>query len=150
MSLHQTIIAAVKTTIEALTGEPTVVIRDRLVVMEEDTLPLIVLVKGREIPATQYAFGGSAFRGYEVFVNLVYAQNADIQTSIDDAQGWRDTIRKTLIPDSTAVPPLLSGVTQVWRIDEIEASGVRPQAAESNYEEARLGLLYRTCEASHA
>lgn len=148
MSQHKTIIDAVKTAIEALTGEPTVVIRDRIVKFEEDTLPIVVLTMGKEQRIGDY-FGGT-YRGYEVFVGIFYAQNQQVQTSIDDAKPWRDTIRKALIPDETSAPPILSGVSAVWDCDEIDTPAAGPAASEANYEEARLGLLYKTSEARHA
>lgn len=152
MSMHETIVEAVKTSIETLTGEPTVALRDRFAVLEGDlaALPLVVLVKGQEFPATRYTFGGGAYRGYEVLAYVVYAQNHQVQTGIDDAAGWRDQIRKRLIPDSTSVPPILTGVSAVWDVNETQAPAVPKPGLEDGYEVASLGLRFETNEAQHA
>jgi hypothetical protein len=150
MSTHKDIVDAVKTLVDAVSGGVTSVIRDRAVKLEEDTLPLVVIVKGREFPATRYAMGGGAYRAYEVFVYALCAQNQQVQTGIDDGSALRATIRKRLIPDGTAVPPLLTGVAAVWDVNEVEAPDQRPAAAEAGYEEAKLGLRYETIEDQHA
>lgn len=144
VSMHQTIIAAVKTAIEGLTSPPTVVLRDRPVLMEEDSLPLIILTKGKE-RAIRHYFGGE-MRGYVVNVAILYAQNQAIQTGIDDAQDWRETIRDTFVPDNSFTPPILAGVSAVYDCDEVEAPPQRPDIAMANYEESLLALEFRTSE----
>lgn len=145
MSVHKTIADAVKTKIETLTGEPTVVIRDRQMKLEEDTLPLTLVVMGGERSGDHY-FGGE-YRGYEIFISVFYAQNHNVQTNIDDARNWREDIRNLFILSDTVQPPILTGVSSVWDCDEIESPAQRPAAAEVNYEESRLGLLFWTSEA---
>jgi len=145
MSVHKTIADAVKTKIETLTGEPLVVLRDRLYRSEEDPLPIVVLQMGKERSDEHY-FGGQ-YRGYEMFASIFYAQNQAVQTGIDDARDWREDIRDLFIPSDSVQPPILTGVSSVWDCDEIDAPAQREATAEINYEESRLGLLFWTTEA---
>lgn len=147
-SMHKTIIDQVKTQTAALSGAPTCVLRDHTLKIRADSLPLVILEMGRET-VIQYTFGGGVLRGYEVIFTILYAQNFQAQSGIDDAKSFRDQIRKAFIPDST-VTTILTGVSAVWDCDEIEAPAQVPAKAESGYEEARLALLFKTSEASHA
>lgn len=147
--MHKTIIDAVKTTIEGLTGEPTVIVRAEAWKLKGDPLPLIVLTMGDERGTPNHPEGES--REYEVLVTLLYSQDLQIQTGIDDAKGWRDTIRKRLVPDpSVAVGSILSGVSAVWNVDAADMPTQDDGLFRSGYEEARLGLVYYTSEVSHA
>lgn len=149
MSVHKTIIDAVKTATAALSGAPTVVLRTHEIKLTGDSLPLVILEMGGE-QVLGYVFGGCVQRGYEIFAQILYAQNHQVQTGIDDAKVFRDTMRKAFIPDNTSTPPILSGVSAVWDVDEIEFPAQRVVTVESGYEEARLALLFKTSEASHA
>ncbi len=149
MSVHQSIAEAVKTAIEALTSPPTVVLRIQAWKIDGDTLPLVIVTKGDQ-RTTEYTLGGTVFREYEIIVTVLYSQAAKVQTGIDDAMAWRETIRKRLVPDPTVTPPILTGVSVVWDCDAVEFPAQDRGQFEAGYEEARLGLLYRTNEETHA
>ena len=155
MSQHQTIISAVKTMIETLTGEPTVEIRADLTLLEGDIKgtakgkPLIILAMGGERPAN----AGTEFEGreYETFCAIHYVQNFLIRTgTIDDAKGWRDTIRKLLVPDRTvASGSILTGVSAVWDCNAVDLPVQDRSLTAAGWEVALLGLVHSTCEVSH-
>lgn len=144
-SLHQTIIAAVKTAIEGLTGEPTVDIRSSVVKLTGDTLPMIILTKGaqRNVGNT---FGSTVYREYDVGVAVIYAQNHAIRTGLDDAAPWVEDIRELLIPDSTSTPPLLSGVSQVWDISEADYAEANSGDFADGYEIVQQTFTFHTTE----
>jgi hypothetical protein len=148
-AMHETIIGAVKTAIETLTGEPTVTIRTQMTRMDGDALPLIVLTMGDERDK-EYTLGGTVFREYEVIATFLYAQNHVLTSGYADARGWRDDVRKRLIPDPTVSLPILAGATAVWDVDAVNLPAEDPRALNQGYELARLGLLYQTNEVSHA
>jgi hypothetical protein len=147
-AMHETIIGAVKTAIETLTGEPTVTIRTQMTRMDGDALPLIILTLGDE--RQEPAATGTTFGEYEIIATFLYAQNHVLTSGYADAKGWRDSVRKRLIPDHTVSLPILTGVTAVWDVDAVDLPAEQPREFTAGYEVARLGLVYHTSEASHA
>ena len=58
---------------------------------------------------------------------------------------------EVVVPDPTvAVGSILSGVSSVWNVDAVDLPKQDEALFRSNYEEAQLGLVYYTSEASHA
>jgi hypothetical protein len=148
-STHHEIASAVKTAIETLSGEPTVKVRAQMWLMDEDTLPLIVVTMGVE-EEEGAVLGGGTLRTYEIVITILYASNQKIETTIADAKGWRESIRKRLVPDNTVSQPILPGVTAVYAARSTDLPADDERAFGNNYEMARLGMTYSTCEDVHA
>jgi hypothetical protein len=148
-SVHDTITGGLKTLVETLSGEPTVVVRDEMVRMEGDALPLIVITKGQERLVGR-GTGGALVREYDTFLTFLAAQNFVFESGIGDMDGWRDSVRRRLEPDGTVSPPILPGAAMVYDIEceELPADDTRAKAA--GYERAQLGVVCRTGEAAHA
>lgn len=101
MSALGTILTAVKTRIETLTGEPPVSIRKRVNAREGESLPLIVVAPLGERVADQ-GFGGSVAIEYRVGVALITAGN---NVYDDDLLAYLDTwesIRKKVFDSDYA------------------------------------------------
>lgn len=146
-SQHKTIIDALKTAIEAgLTGEPTIVIREQMYKLKTDTLPMIVLTMGVERQGP-HTMGGSEFREYEIIVTTIYASNQQLETTIDDAKSIREDIRELVTVGPSTSLPLLS-ITGLWDCTAVDLPADNPSVFEAGYEEARLGLIYRSNEAT--
>ncbi len=149
-STHLDIANAVRVAIQTIPSAPTIKVRAQMFLIDEDSLPLIVVTMGEEQSGEVY-FGGGQFRSYEIVVTALVAQNQQIESGIGTAKGWRDAIKQRLVPDwMTAPSATLPGVSSVWQVMAVELPGEDPRAYANNYETARLGLIYRTSEATHA
>ena len=151
MSVAKTITDAVATAVGAIASVPTVTVREQRYKLDGDTLPLVVITEGPE-QTLRYITHGCVLRGYVVVVTVLYARNQLLTgDGRDSAKGWRETIRKALVPDDSVAPgSVLAGVAAVWDVDA-EDVPTEPEADfRAGYQTAELGLLYKTSEASHA
>lgn len=149
-SVHDTIVAATRTKLLTLTGEPTIEVRDELVRLEGDTLPLILLKRGGERPGP-YHFG-SQDHEYEVEGAVYSTQNHVLLTGHGEAVSWREAIRNRVMPDPSAASPLpiLPGAPTVWDVDFYNLPGDSPRAKAAGYEVSYFGILFRSNEAIFA
>jgi hypothetical protein len=147
---HDSIVAAYKTLVETLTGEPPVVIQSTFARQEGDPLPRVVLVAGDERPGP-YHFGCQDHE-YEVLGQVEYGQDQVLTSGIGDARAVRQAIRDRTMPDPAAAnpTPILPGVTAVWDVDFFELPADDRAAKDAGYEIARFGVLYKANEAIHA
>lgn len=149
MATQDTIASAIKTLVETLTGEPTVIVRDEMVRMEGDTLPLIIITKGGERTIERYS-GNSIRREYEIVLTFLGSQNHVLESSLGTLQTWRDSVKKRVEPDDTVTPPILPAATMVYDIRTVDLPAEDRAAKAAGYDRVQLGLLVYTSEDTHA
>jgi hypothetical protein len=141
---HEAIATAVRDVIAALPGVPTVVVRAQAFRVDGDTLPLVLVTMGDERELRRLT-GGLALREYVLVVTVLYAKDQKLETLVGDAKGWREAIRRVLLPDDVVTESLLAEPT-VYAVDAVEMPTEDAGAYRGNYQTARLGLVYRNSE----
>jgi hypothetical protein len=141
MSQIYDILDAVKTRLEAITGAPTVVVRKRLILLETDTLPVIVLAPAESSQTIRFRVFGKAAYQYNIGVALVEAGNRQFVAGTEDSLDLQQAIRDAL----TGV--LLSG-TDVWDTDisTNEAVMMPVDGNAQNYQISTFIATYSTLE----
>lgn len=142
MSVINNILNAVKQRLDILQTLPTVVIRKRMMMLDGDTLPIVIigLLNGESIPSE--AFGYINYE-YTVGIALVQAGNRNFTTGIESDLDLRELLRDTL----TGVK--LTGVPEVWDTNVVEGAPLNMPLTGSNtanYQLSAVQVRYKTME----
>lgn len=142
MSVINNILNAVKQRLDVLQTLPPVVVRKRMIMLDGDTLPIVIvgLLNGEAIP--MQAFGHIIYE-YTVGVALVQSGNRNFVTGIQSDLDLRELLRDTL----TGVK--LTGVPEVWDTDIIEGAPLNMPlngGNTANYQLSAVQVKYKTME----
>lgn len=142
MSVALDILNAVKTKLQAIAGIPTVVVRKRLIVLESDNLPIIVISLIDNSQDIRFRVFGKAAYDYHVGVALVEAGNREFTTGQTQSFDLQQKIRYEL----NAIK--LSGAEKVWDTNiEINESSFMPVDGNAmNYQISTWLVTYSTLE----
>lgn len=141
MSVFYQILDAVRDRLATIPSVPTIVIRKRAILVQEDTLPLIIVSPGREVIGDE-AFGNVVEYLYSIEVTIIQAGNRVYEADVATLFDLRENIRNQLFQ------PLLSGAASVYDC-QLETSPafevVSGQA--SNYDISGMVITYKSVEA---
>ncbi len=141
MSVINSILVAVKQRLDILQTWPTVVVRKRMVMLDGDGLPIVIvgLVTGESIPLEVFGYIGYE---YTVGIVLVQSGNRNFVTGISTDLDLRELLRDTL----TGVK--LIGVPEVWDTNVVEGAPLdMPLAGNTaNYQLSTVQVKYKTME----
>jgi hypothetical protein len=141
MSVSYDILNALKTRLQAVNGLPSVVVRKRLMLLETDSLPIVVIALLEQSQDIKWrVFGKVAFK-YNVGVALVEAGNREFETGLSSSSTLEQRIRDAL------QGVLLSG-TDVWDTDITtnETSWMPLSGNGQNYQISTFMAVYSTLE----
>jgi hypothetical protein len=141
MSVSYDILNALKTRLQAVNGLPSVVVRKRLMLLETDSLPIVVIALLEQSQDIKWrVFGKVAFK-YNVGVALVEAGNREFETGLSSSSTLEQRIRDAL------QGVLLSG-TDVWDTDITtnETSWMPLSGNAQNYQISTFMAVYSTLE----
>jgi hypothetical protein len=146
VSVLNDILVAVKARLDAVTPAlPTTVVRKKLVILPEDTLPMLIigLTEGERV---KNEFFGGIYYEYPVGVCLVEAGNREYVTGRDTSIALRERIRDALILRRSGNP--LGSVSAVWDIDVALGSPlvIPISGTGSNYQASNVRLKVTTSE----
>lgn len=141
MSVINNILNSVKQRLDILQTLPTVIIRKRMVMLDGDTLPMVIvgLLEGENIP--NEVFGHIGYE-YTVGIALIQAGNRNFSTGIQSDLDLRELLRDTL----TGVK--LTGVPEVWDTNVVEGAPLdMPLSGNTaNYQLSAVQVKYKTME----
>lgn len=141
MSVSYDILNALKARLQAVNGLPNVVVRKRLMLLETDPLPLVIIALLEQSQDIKFrVFGKVAFQ-YNVGVALVEAGNREFETGLSSSSTLEQRIRDAL------QGVLLSG-TEVWDTDITtnETSWMPLSGNAQNYQISTFMAVYSTLE----
>lgn len=141
MSVSYDILNALKARLQAVNGLPNVVVRKRLMLLETDPLPLVIIALLEQSQDIKFrVFGKVAFQ-YNVGVALVEAGNREFETGLSSSSTLEQRIRDAL------QGVLLSG-TEVWDTDITtnETSWMPLSGNAQNYQISTFLAVYSTLE----
>ena len=142
MSVSYDILNALKTRLQAVNGLPNVVVRKRLMLLETDPLPLVVIALLEQSQDIRFrVFGKVAFQ-YNVGIALVEAGNREFETGLSSSSTLEQRIRDAL------QGVLLTGVDVVWDTDITtnETSWMPLSGNAQNYQISTFMAVYSTIE----
>jgi hypothetical protein len=142
MSVLNNILNAVKQRLDILQTLPTVVVRKRMIMLDGDSLPIVIvgLLNGETIPVQAFGYIGYE---YTIGIALVQAGNRDFTTGIQSDLELRELLRDTL----TGVK--LTGVPEVWDTNVVEGAPLNMPLAggnTANYQLSAVQVRYKTME----
>lgn len=141
MSVSYDILNALKARLQAVNGLPNVVVRKRLMLLETDPLPLVVIALLEQSQDIKWrVFGKVAFQ-YNVGVALVEAGNREFETGLSSSSTLEQRIRDAL------QGVLLTG-TDVWDTDVTtnETTWMPLSGNAQNYQISTFMAVYSTLE----
>lgn len=141
MSVSYDILNALKSRLQAVNGLPNVVVRKRLMLLETDPLPLVVIALLEQSQDIKFrVFGKVAFQ-YNVGVALVEAGNREFETGLSSSSTLEQRIRDAL------QGVLLTG-TDVWDTDITtnETTWMPLSGNAQNYQISTFMAVYSTLE----
>lgn len=139
-SVFYDILKSVKERIVVLPNAVNCVIRKRTILLQEDTLPLIIVSPGQETIGAE-AFENTVEYLYSIEISIIRAGNrvyeADVQTLFD----LRQSIRNALFQ------PLLSGAATVYDCElETNPAFEVVSGQASNYDISGMVITYKSVE----
>lgn len=141
MSVINNILTAVHQRLVILQTLPPIVVRKRMMMLDEDTLPIIIvgLLEGETISIEAFGYIGYE---YTVGIALVQASNRNFVTGLQSDLDLRELLRDTL----TGVK--LNGVPEVWDTNVVEGTPLNiPLAGNTaNYQLSAVQVKYKTME----
>lgn len=141
MSVFYQILDGIRDRLALIANVPTIVIRKRPILLQEDSLPLVIVSPGREVIGDE-AFGNVVCYLYSVDVTIIQAGNRVYEADVATLFDLRENIRNQLFQ------PLLSGAASVYDC-QLETSPafevVSGQA--SNYDISGMVITYKSVEA---
>jgi hypothetical protein len=141
MSVSYDILNALKTRLQAVNGLPSVVVRKRLMLLETDSLPIVVIALLEQSQDIKWRVFGKIAYKYNVGVALVEAGNREFETGLSSSSTLEQRIRDAL------QGVLLSG-TDVWDTDITtnETSWMPLSGNGQNYQISTFMAVYSTLE----
>jgi len=94
-SVFWDILYATKVRMETIPGIPTVKIRKKPILLQEDAIPLIILTPGKEVVGME-AFPNVVEYIYEVQISIIRAGNRIYETDVEQFLTLRQSIRNVL------------------------------------------------------
>lgn len=142
MSTALDILNAVKAKLQAVAGIPTVVVRKRLMLLENDDLPIIIISLVEQSQDIRFRVFGKAAYDYNVGVALVEAGNREFTNGQANSYDLQQKIRYNL----NAIR--LTGAASVWdtNIDINESSFMPIDGNAMNYQISTWLVTYSTLE----
>lgn len=141
MSVFYQILDAVRDRLATIPSVPTIVIRKRAILVQEDTLPLIIVSPGREVIGDE-AFGNVVEYLYSVEVTIIQAGNRVYEADVATLFDLRENIRNQLFQ------PLLSGAASVYDCQlETNPAFEVVSGQASNYDISGMVITYKSVEA---
>jgi len=141
MSVFYQILDAVRDRLATIPSVPTIVIRKRPVLVQEDTLPIIMVSPGREVIGDE-AFGNVVEYLYSVEVTIIQAGNRVYEADVATLFDLRENIRNQLFQ------PLLSGAASVYDCQlETNPAFEVVSGQASNYDISGMVITYKSVEA---
>jgi hypothetical protein len=141
MSVSYDILNALKTRLQAVNGLPNVVVRKRLMLLETDPLPLVVIALLEQSQDIRFRVFGKVAYKYNVGIALVEAGNREFETGLSSSSTLEQRIRDAL------QGVLLSG-TDVWDTDVTtnETTWMPLSGNAQNYQISTFMAVYSTLE----
>lgn len=141
MSVFYQILDAVRDRLATIPSVPTIVIRKRPVLVQEDTLPIVMVSPGREVIGDE-AFGNVVEYLYSVEVTIIQAGNRVYEADVATLFDLRENIRNQLFQ------PLLSGAASVYDCQlETNPAFEVVSGQASNYDISGMVITYKSVEA---
>lgn len=147
-STHKAIADAAAAMIVSLGAPVTgfaVVVRSQIYRIDGDPNQLVIVTMGSEHDRTLLT-GNGILRAYEIVVTVLASGNQKLEAGIGTAKGVREEIRQGLIPDTTTARPFIAAVPSVYDVIAEDIPEEDPAAFASNYQTARLALVYLSSE----
>lgn len=140
MSVFYQILDAVRDRLATIPSVPTIVIRKRPVLVQEDTVPIVIVSPGREIIGDE-AFGNIVEYLYSVEVTIIQAGNRVYEADVATLFDLRENIRNQLFQ------PLLSGAASVYDCQlETNPAFEVVSGQASNYDISGMVITYKSVE----
>ena len=140
MSVFYQILDAVRDRLATIPSVPTIVIRKRPVLVQEDTVPIVIVSPGREIIGDE-AFGNIVEYLYSVEVTIIQAGNRVYEAEVATLFDLRENIRNQLFQ------PLLSGAASVYDCQlETNPAFEVVSGQASNYDISGMVITYKSVE----
>ncbi len=140
MSVFYQILDAVRDRLATIPSVPTIVIRKRAILVQEDTLPLIIVSPGREVIGDE-AFGNVVEYLYSVEVTIIQAGNRVYEADVATLFDLRENIGNQLFQ------PLLSGAASVYDCQlETNPAFEVVSGQASNYDISGMVITYKSVE----
>lgn len=142
MSTAFEILNAVKAKLQGIQGIPNVVVRKRLMVLENDSLPIIVLSLADNSQNIRWRVFGKVAYDYQIGVALVEAGNREFVNGQPQSYDLQQKIRYEL----NAIK--LNGASKVWdtNIEMNESSFMPVDGNAMNYQISTWLVTYSTLE----
>lgn len=140
MTVFWQILDSVRDRIAAIAGVPTVVIRKRPVLTQEDTIPIIIISPGEERVGME-AFPVTVEYRYTVQISIVQPGNRVYEADVSTLLDLRQSIRNTMYQ------PFLDGSAEVYNcfLDMSPAFDV-VSGDSSNYDVTGMVLTFHSIE----
>ena len=140
MSVFYQILDAVRDRLATIPSVPTIVIRKRPVLVQEDTVPIVIVSPGREFIGDE-AFGNIVEYLYSVEVTIIQAGNRVYEADVATLFDLRENIRNQLFQ------PLLSGAASVYDCQlETNPAFEVVSGQASNYDISGMVITYKSVE----
>jgi len=133
-------LSATKTRIEAIAGIPTVKIRKKPVLLQEDLVPLILLTPGKE-KVEREAFDRVVEYVYEVQVSIIRPGNRIYESDVESFLSLRQEIRNALYqPSLTGASTVIDSIIETTPAFDIVSGD------SSNYDISGMVIRYKSIE----
>lgn len=140
MSVFYQILDGVRDRLSAIPSVPTIVIRKRPILLQEDSLPLVIVSPGKENIGDE-AFGNIVEYLYSVEVTIIQAGNRVYEADVATLFDLRENIRNQLFQ------PLLSGAASVYDCQlETNPAFEVVSGQASNYDISGMVITYKSVE----
>lgn len=131
---------ATKTRLEGVTGIPTVKIRKKPILLQEDSIPLVLLTPGKERVEME-AFDKVVEYVYEIQISIIRAGNRIYEADVESFLTLRQDIRNALYqPGLTGANTVLDSVIETSPAFDIVSGD------SGNYDISGIVIRYKSIE----
>ena len=140
MSVFYQILDGVRDRLALVPSVPTIVIRKRPILLQEDALPLIIISPGQDSIGDE-AFNNTVVYNYSVEVSIIQAGNRVYEADVATLFDLRENIRNQLFQ------PLLGGAVTVYDCQlETNPAFEVVSGQASNYDISGMVITYKSVE----
>lgn len=140
MSVFYQILDGVRDKLALIPSVPTIVIRKRPILLQEDILPLIIISPGQDSIGDE-AFNNTVEYNYSVEVSIIQAGNRVYEADVATLFDLRENIRNQLFQ------PLLGGAVTVYDCQlETNPAFEVVSGQASNYDISGMVITYKSVE----
>lgn len=140
MSVFYQILDGVRDRLALVPSVPTIVIRKRPILLQEDTLPLIIISPGQDSIGDE-AFNNTVEYNYSVEISIIQAGNRVYEADVATLFDLRENIRNQLFQ------PLLGGAVTVYDCQlETNPAFEVVSGQASNYDISGMVITYKSVE----